>query len=129
MLQIKHQRSDTNGQDLHGLHKMTALWGGRCCCSFSLNKRTWCVLLSFILLTIYVHLHITVISFKKMTILKHLKNDLKCHHSSTFTYRHEGMSGNTANINGSLFCCQWRKVWQARKERLDKQSCFFAACS
>lgn len=31
-----------------------------------------------------------------------LKNDLKCHHSSTFTYRREGMSENTANINGSL---------------------------
>lgn len=30
-----YQRSDIDGQDLHGLHKMTTLLGGRCCCSFS----------------------------------------------------------------------------------------------
>ncbi len=109
-----HQHSDINGQDLHGLHRMTALWGGSCCLlscwsSFKINKQHC---LSHCLFSVINSANICMVRYiyspvrNTDLVKKHpetnLKNDLNCLHSSRFTYRHEGMSENAANINGSL---------------------------
>ncbi len=119
---------------------MTALWGDSCCCSLSSFRRNTVPLSCSVInsANICIVRYLYAPAHYSDLIKKHpetnLKNDLNYHHSSTFTYRDEGMSENAANISGSLptwvnvlfVSIQWGKPETALyMSSLAKQSCFF----